>query len=147
MYLFNRKTKYFIYTLMLIIPLLIQSQLVYAIGINGIDISDDGQIVIDSDGVTVTLPEDSPDGVKDTSRKQINDFLSQNKWQAMFVVGFFTIAIGGIWVYKIVEFAKSGSSASERQKAISSLITLGVATAILTGITFFTSFATGLLKF
>lgn len=140
----SKKNKLFLYALLLIIPLFTHISIVSAIGINGVDITSDGKIKVDTDS-SITMGDDNA-GVNETLKKQMNEFLNQRKWEVSFFMGLCTLSMLFIWLYKIFQFAKSGSEASERKKAMSSLITLGIATAMLTGATFFITFATGLLN-
>ena len=140
MMIWKNTIKYIVYVFLFMLPLFSITN-VNAIGIDGVDINQDGQIDVDN-RVDVEIASDNQ-----TRADQINEMFSKNKWLMSFFVGGCTIIMGAVWVFKIYQFASSGSEASNRQKAMSSLIVLGIATAMLTGATFFITFANGLFNF
>lgn len=142
----KNKLKYIGFALILLLPFWIQYQSCCAIGISGLGIGEKGDITVDESNIKV-----NKDGAKSISSgtKKLSGratiFLKKNRFLMMAFSGVCTILIGAYWVLQIVRFANSNSSPQARKEAISNLIFLGVATAMLTGLTFFTSFATGLL--
>lgn len=141
----KKKVNFIVIILLLFVPFVFQFTSVSAVGIDGVDITTNGEIKVDN--AQVNLPDSEETGVGDTLREQFNELLDENKWIASFFTGIATLIIGGIWIYKVFQFAKSGADSSARKKAMSSLISLGIATALLLGSTFFISFSTGLFNF
>ena len=135
------KLTYMFLALFLLIPFLAQTQYTYAIGIDGINIKQDGTISVDE------KPKVSTSTSQSDLISKFNKILEKNKFLIGVFLGTATIMIGGYWVWGIVQFALEGSSSTKRKENIAGLIALGIATAMLGGATFFISFMTGLFNF